>query len=687
MNLNDPEDQRRPLVSNMALDSLSEEELNEYEKKTIRSSRAIKHEKRLRASQKKQPCSYYLKNIVIIILIVGYLFCMYGPFRFMNRILNIVKSDVHSATIRNILEASGLLFLGFFFRFLDKMVVKFLGNTLCGCLCNQRLNDTTEFLLAESSAEDETEIMTASVVYQQRYSFKEACKNLKYTPCHAYSLAMFRLFFIHWAHPILYWVTLFAYWDVLNVLQLILGGIVGVREGVYLIFTLICLIENPTFLLVDINASRREDLFDFLIYVFAPDKFLYFCLGFKKIWILDGIDLSLVFLLLLDLVSAAALLVAIDFRISPPLLMVGYCITTIGGMLLLGLLTVQYVDVSEKGNKATMPNVHGILRGTQNPQRKLDFGPIDLTDKDCQAIKRLLDMNHTLVSLDFSNSRGRSDKKSISDAGIISITKGLRNNNTLKYINLLDNHDFDTRGLEALKSVFEENHNLSSVCGVDEKATEIKFDNKLLPRKLKYQDAYLISLDISKNELLRSIDLCGNELGDNGATTIFEVLKKNTKIEYLDLGHNGIGDIGAYVLGQMLQRNSVLKIIYMDDNQITDKGAVQIGIGLQKNQNLFELHLESNEIGYQGGKALKKAAKGERKMFLYGNEKIDETQRKSLRKFRLNSLRQSPGTRLGRSQVGLIFQKQYKRERKHYDLLKNNFHMQSRQSFNFNIKS
>jgi hypothetical protein len=81
----------------------------------------------------------------------------------------------------------------------------------------------------------------------------------------AYSLAVFRLIFWHWLQPALYWLILYSYWDTLqgqgdDNLQLRLALAVGVREAAYFPITLLALVYNPSFLLIDLTFRHDQVL-------------------------------------------------------------------------------------------------------------------------------------------------------------------------------------------------------------------------------------------------------------------------------------------------------------------------------------------------------------------------------------------------------------------------------------------
>jgi Leucine-rich repeat (LRR) protein len=57
------------------------------------------------------------------------------------------------------------------------------------------------------------------------------------------------------------------------------------------------------------------------------------------------------------------------------------------------------------------------------------------------------------------------------------------------------------------------------------------------------------------NTSLTSLDLCNNNIGDEGAKALADALLKNTSLTSLDLGHNNIGSALTNVFERITIRN------------------------------------------------------------------------------------------------------------------------------------
>merc|ERR1711998_399997 len=137
----------------------------------------------------------------------------------------------------------------------------------------------------------------------------------------------------------------------------------------------------------------NESKLDFITYVFAPEKFIYLCLGMKKIYVC-GIDLFLFVLIVFDWFGICALVAAIENGITPPLLMIGYTVTTIGGILYGSL--ILFVKLSKLcrqktyayNSGITMREIDGMVKGIYPIPEKIIMDDEGITDVDCVLFSR-----------------------------------------------------------------------------------------------------------------------------------------------------------------------------------------------------------------------------------------------------------------------------------------------------------
>ena len=189
--------------------------------------------------------------------------------------------------------------------------------------------------------------VTIEKVWDGKITWKEARENLGLRNNRAAILiASIRLLFWHWLQPFLYFYVLFAYWDLLVHIQRVFGLIVCGREGLYWIMTIIAAITNPVYLLVDLRSTWKhagqwwEKMFFIGSYVIAPEKYVATALLRGTGGNAAFFCFVAIFLPLLDLggVAACVTAVLVDQVYAP--LMVGYVITTVGGVFI--VFTVLY---------------------------------------------------------------------------------------------------------------------------------------------------------------------------------------------------------------------------------------------------------------------------------------------------------------------------------------------------------
>ena len=164
--------------------------------------------------------------------------------------------------------------------------------------------------------------------------------------CGALASGALKLLFWHVLQPALYFWVFSDAFPALEPMQRVLGCVVAVREAVYLLSVLACTWVNPAFLLVDVGASVRDEtgspggyMFLFM-YVVAPEKFVATAQvegggldsnGLMSVAMLVGV-------LLLDLCGVAALGAGVGACNLPPALAVGYSVTALGALWLVGFL-------------------------------------------------------------------------------------------------------------------------------------------------------------------------------------------------------------------------------------------------------------------------------------------------------------------------------------------------------------
>jgi Ran GTPase-activating protein (RanGAP) involved in mRNA processing and transport len=105
------------------------------------------------------------------------------------------------------------------------------------------------------------------------------------------------------------------------------------------------------------------------------------------------------------------------------------------------------------------------------------------------------------------------------------------------------------------------------------------------------------------NGALTSVDLKGNELGDEGWGAIFAAIcgNKDSKIMSMDASCEDISPTGVQLIAEALRTSvtGALTSLLLAENELGDDGAVALSIGFKENKSLTSLDLRGK--GYGGG--------------------------------------------------------------------------------------
>eukprot|EP01084_Bolivina_argentea_P317305 550135_1 len=218
------------------------------------------------------------------------------------------------------------------------------------------INKTKEFTLQKCCNKTEDEMkeqfigtgkgdLSIDCIMQKSTSWTDAKKIQHLNFCAAFTISLTRLVFWHWMQPLLYWFVLYAYWDLLDKGQQILGLIVGGRECIYFILTIFGLCINPTFLMPDLKATWKYKKETIPIYVIAPHAYVFACVAPKtdSPGIIDCLNcLGFVTLILMDLCGAVAFVWAFIVKNVYVPMMIGYSVTAIGGLFMIFIACIGW---------------------------------------------------------------------------------------------------------------------------------------------------------------------------------------------------------------------------------------------------------------------------------------------------------------------------------------------------------
>lgn len=104
------------------------------------------------------------------------------------------------------------------------------------------------------------------------------------------------------------------------------------------------------------------------------------------------------------------------------------------------------------------------------------------------------------------------------------------------------------------------------------------------------------------------LDLSANNISSEGASILAHVLKANPPLHELLLDHNHVSDRGTQMLAQAISTdNTNLRVLYLGSNNITNEGAKYLAEMLKTNRTLNRLYLFENTIGDHGVQLLAEA--------------------------------------------------------------------------------
>ena len=247
------------------------------------------------------------------------------------------------------------------------------------------------------------------------------------------------------------------------------------------------------------------------------------------------------------------------------------------------IFTQIYPLITYLQTNATVTEQTTFPCGTLMPDGRLDLCKQGLGYLGFQPIAEALATNTTIASLLLGTN-------GIGNLGAVEVAKLIECNPSLEVIYLGCNH-IEKQGITELSKALINN---TSVTGLWLKRNPIGTEGALcLAEMLRY------------NRSIRTLDLVNTSIGKIGLTAILNVLiEENCTVERLYLGGNQIDEEAALLLAELLIKNSRLKALLLNVNHLGDLGVLRLAKALQQNQTLVELGLASNGISPTGCRGL-----------------------------------------------------------------------------------
>ena len=244
----------------------------------------------------------------------------------------------------------------------------------------------------------------------------------------------------------------------------------------------------------------------------------------------------------------------------------------------------------------------------------LDISKCCISSVGLVEIAKALKINATLQKLDISSNTA------ITDDCLVMFSTCIRDNNTLKKVNLSNLH-ISSEGIQQisiqigakLKQLNISHHEFSN-----EAITAICSSLKcaITLKKLCVSNCHIANIGIERiidafnvNSVLKKLDISSNNLSDEGAKALSDYLIKNTTMLELNVSRNKIKAIGGRKIAESLKVNTTLRKLDISCNYISDDGAEAFGDCLKSNNTLVKLDLSFIQITINSVKLLAEAIK------------------------------------------------------------------------------
>lgn len=206
---------------------------------------------------------------------------------------------------------------------------------------------------------------------------------------------------------------------------------------------------------------------------------------------------------------------------------------------------------------------------------------------------------------------------SVSDGTIRDLCQNLETNKDFKQIVLsgalslgvMERIALAATGHQALKCLALDGKRETNLTLVDAKAISNMLSNAqvlselaLNSFNLEYEELCVLLDGLKSDDCkLARLDLCGMNIGNEGACYLAESLSNNGRLRILRLFTVNIHDSGAVSLAEMLKQNRNIEILALEGNKFGPKGTAAIADVLSShNESLRKLYLQGNRIQDEG---------------------------------------------------------------------------------------
>ncbi|XP_069089568.1 uncharacterized protein [Pleurodeles waltl] len=253
--------------------------------------------------------------------------------------------------------------------------------------------------------------------------------------------------------------------------------------------------------------------------------------------------------------------------------------------------SLQELDLS--GNELGDPGVSQLCQGLKHQGcklQKLDISDGSLTGLCCEDLASVLTVNQSLVELILS-------QNVLSDSGVRRLCEGLKHQECKLQTLWLDSCSLTASCCPDVSSVLSSNQSLTELHLADNKLEDsgvqqifngLKHPNcriqKLWTWHCSMTDACCedLSSALYTSPSLTHLEMCGNEIGDDGVRKICEGLKHpGCKMQTVGIGSSSFTDACCAEIASVLSINHSLTEVDLSDNTVGDAGVTQLCEGFK----------------------------------------------------------------------------------------------------------
>ena len=143
---------------------------------------------------------------------------------------------------------------------------------------------------------------------------------------------------------------------------------------------------------------------------------------------------------------------------------------------------------------------------------------------------------------------------------------------------------------------------MQSICrSIDPHSTvNTHLNMRLWNNEIHEEGASHIAEVLNSTSIVSTLSLCENPFGDKGLQTIFDALKQNKTLKVLKVSDCGMTDTGVASLADALHTNNTLETLNISSNAIHEEGASHLSEILNSTSIVSTLSLFENPIGDKG---------------------------------------------------------------------------------------